>query len=295
MCITIDVEKETKHTIITIAAAAVIIVVIFTGISVASGSGMPQTTVVESQSMQHGTGSQIGIIDTADMIILKDRDKADIHTYVEGYISGYSAFGNYGDVVVYSRGEGFNPVIHRVILWLDYNGDGTWSAPSLKDYPEELWTSASGDDYTKLSGKFTMHHMKYDGSAEPYIELDRLAELYPFSGYLTMGDNNTVFDQPNNVMGVNGLVPEENIKSVAWIEVPWVGVFRMMMIDKMYVVNEQVPNTVPSLIATILLVIFLLVGIGFVFDQRYYRKYRKELSEEMNAPTPLLPVESKNK
>jgi len=293
------VEKDTKHTIVTIVVAIVIVVVVFLGISAASGSSMPQTTVVESESMQHGVGSHIGIIDTADMIILKNVNNTTIQTYVDGYKSGYQTFGGFGNVIVYSRGVDLNPVIHRAILWLNYNGDGTWSAPSLQGYPLDRWSDTiSGErvnDYNSLSGTLILNGMGYHGNIAASIDLDRLATVFPHSGYITMGDNNTVFDQPSNIAGVSGLVAKEQVKSVAWIEIPWIGVFRMMMSGNMDIVNEQVPNTVPSLVAVIIMIIFLLTGIGFLFDHRYYRKYRKELSKEMNAPTPLLPVESKNK
>jgi len=285
-------EKDTKHTLIAIAAVFVVIAVVFIGVFLASGFSTPQTTVVESESMQHGVGSQIGVIDTADMIILKDKNKTPIQTFVDGYISGYKKFGNYGDVIVYDRGPGINPVIHRAILWLDYNNDGTWSAPSLKDYPSDRWSSTSGSDYNSLSGTLSLRYMGYMGNITASINLDKLAELSPNSGYITMGDNNSVFD-PFNVAGVNGLVTEGQVKSVAWIEIPWVGVFRMVMNGQTAVIDKEAPNTIPSLAASILLIVFLLVGISFIFDQIYYKKYRKELSKDMNAPSPSFPVEKK--
>ncbi|MCL2510029.1 MAG: S26 family signal peptidase, partial [Methanomassiliicoccaceae archaeon] len=114
-------ETDTKHTIITVVAVIAVIAVVFMGLSIGSGSTLPQTTVVESESMQHSVGSQIGIIDTADMIILKNKDKSPIETYVDGYNNNYQTFGSYGNVIVYSRGADQNPIIHRAILWLDYN------------------------------------------------------------------------------------------------------------------------------------------------------------------------------
>jgi len=285
------VERDTKHTLIAIGAVAAVIGVVFLALFASSGYHLPQTTVVESQSMQHGKGSQIGTIDTADMIILKNKDMIAVQSFVDGYQTGYQTFGSYGNVVVYSRGEDQNPIIHRLILWLDYNEDGTWSAPSLAGYPKELWSAASGEDYNRLSGVFHMKNMGYNGNVDATLDLNRLKDIYPHSGFITMGDYNTIFDQPSNVSGVKGLVTEENIKSVAWIEIPWVGVFRMYMNDKMNTVNEMVPNTVPSLIASIFMVVFLLIGISFMLDRLYYKKYRKNLIEEMNAPTPLFPVE----
>ena len=280
-------EKDTKHTIATIAAVVAVIAVVFIGLFISSGSHLPQTTVVESESMQHGTGSQIGIIDTADMIILKGMDRATVTSFVEGYQTGYQAFGSYGDVIVYSRGANLNPVIHRAILWLDYNEEsGTWSAPSLAGFPSEFWSATGSEDYNDLSGTLHLKNMGYAGNVDASLNLDRLKDIYPHSGYITMGDNNTVFDQPSNITGVHGLITVEDIKSVAWIEIPWVGVFRMMLNDRMDVVDRTVPNTIPSLVASVLLVVFMLIGISFLLDKRYYGKYKKSLVEEMNTPPP---------
>jgi signal peptidase len=279
--------------IIVVIVAAAVIVVGFFGIYWASGVNPPQT-VVESESMQHGPESKIGIIDTGDMVILRSLDKTKIVTYVEGYVSGVRTFGDYGNVIIYDRGNNNNPVIHRAILWIDYNGDKTWSAPSLKDYPSDLWSCTSGTDYNRLSGTLTLKSMGYSNSISATLKFDEL-EKYPNSGFLTMGDNNSGFDQPAHIEGVTGLIPYEKIKSVAWIEVPWVGAFKMLMNGKGDKINEEAPNTIPSLTAAILTVVFLLVGISFLFDQRYYGKFRRELYEDMNAPAPSFPLENKDK
>jgi hypothetical protein len=136
--------------------------------------------------------------------------------------------------------------------------------------------------------------MGYNENYSPRINLDD-SKMGSESGFITMGDNNAIFDQPNAVPGVNGLITYDNVRAVAWIEVPWVGAFKLMMNGDMLVVDTKVPNTVPCLVAAILLIVFLLVSIGFLNDHRYYTKYRKELYDEFNAPTPILPVEKKNK
>ena len=291
------VEKETKHTVIAVVAIFAVFVAVFVGIFVASGVTPPQT-IVESESMQHGRNSQIGIIDTADMIILKSKDNVEIRSYVDGYNTGYMAFGSYGDVIIYDRGPNSNAVIHRAILWLDYNGDGTWSAPSLKDYPSDLWSNVippakTGDpsiintDYMRMSGTLILYGMRYTGESSPTLNLDTLVkEGYTQSGYITMGDFNYVFDQPSSVAGVYGLISYEKIKAVAWFEVPWVGAVKMILNHQIGAVNTFVPNTIPCLTAAAMLFIFIIVGISFLFDQRYYRKHRKELYKDMNAPTP---------
>jgi len=297
------VEKGTKHMLIAIAAVVFIVATIFAGISMASGVSPPQTIVV-SQSMQHGTESSLGVIDTGDMIILKSKDKVTIQSYVDGYNSGYETFGLYGNVIVYDRGPSQDPVIHRAILWLEYNNDGTgtWSAPSLQNYPAYRWScngsTAESDPtlYEHLSGVLILSYLGYAGNLPPLsINLDNLPKV---SGFITMGDNNSNFDQTGGI--VSGLVTRDQIKSVAWIEIPWVGVFKMWFgpqtvgqdgFTPRERIDALVPNTIPCLAAAILLIIFLLVGISFLFDQRYYKKYKKELSKDINAPAPLFLVE----
>jgi len=290
------VEKSTKHTIIGVTAIIVVMMGVFIGIYVASGVNPPHTVVV-SESMQHSPSnnmhSQLGVIDAGDMILLRSKGgegDMDIQSYVDGYKNGYSMFGSYGDVIIYDRGIA-NPVIHRAILWLELNDDGkTWSAPSLEGYPLDMWTCAS-NDYNHLSGNFTMKGLGYNHNVSASINLDLLI-AGPSSGFLTMGDHNYGFDAGTSVAG-NELVSYEKIKSVAWIEVPWVGSFKMILSGDVSKLDTLVPNTIPSLIAAILMFMFILFGISSLFDQRYYKKYKKEMYEDMNALPPSFPVEDK--
>jgi signal peptidase len=288
------VNKDTKHTAIIIVAALVIILVVFAGISKASGVS-PFQTVVESGSMQHGPESRVGIIDTGDVVILKNKDKVNIQTFVDGYKSGYSKFGNYGDVIIYDRGPNFNPIIHRAILYMEYNDDGTWRAPSLENYPYDImWSCTSGNNYNALSGTLTMKNLGAGRNVVSAVNLTELAK-WSNSGYLTMGDANARMDQPSGIPGVYGLVSYDQIKSVAWFEVPWVGAIKMINSGSGDVLRAYAPNTIGCLTAAILFIIFILTGISFLFDYRYYNKFRKELYEEMDAPAPLFPLEPKNK
>ena len=287
-------NKETKHAVIVVIAAFVTIIAIFGGISSASGVS-PFQTVVESGSMQHGIGSQIGVIDTGDVIILKNKEKVNIQTYVDGYHTGYMKFGGYGDVIIYDRGPDYNPVIHRAILWLDYNNDGTWNAPSLEFFPYGTkWSCTSGNDFMALSGTLTLYGLGYKEDRDASVSLTELAK-WSKSGYLTMGDYNPRIDQPSNIPGVNGLISYEQIRSVAWFEIPWLGAIKMTYNGNGNVLDVYVPNTKGCLVATILLIIFLLAGISFLLDHFYYRKIRRELKRDINAPAPLFPLEPKNR
>ena len=300
-------NKDTRNMIIIVIVAGVVIVSIFGGISSASGVS-PFQTVVESNSMQHGSESRIGVIDTGDVVILKNKDRVNIQTYVDGYHTGYKTFGMYGDVIIYDRVQApgskpLNPIIHRAILWLEYNYDGTWRAPSLEFYPysthwdckvsetpsETVYTS----DYMALSGELILKKLGHAGDKEGSVFLSQLLVWPAMQGYITMGDNNHGLDQPNKITGVEGLIPLDRIRSVAWFEVPWVGAIKMELGGQGADLRRYAPNTWGCLIAAILLFTFSLVAVSFLFDLLYYKKVRKELSDEINAPTPIFPVEPK--
>ncbi len=120
-------NSDIKSTIIAFLGFTIILLGIIGGTFVYSGMDSPLSTVM-SESMQHENGvSSIGTIDTADMVILRNPDYVEIQSYVEGYNSGHSTFGEYGDVLVYYRlTSSGNPIIHRAILYVEDNGDGTW-------------------------------------------------------------------------------------------------------------------------------------------------------------------------
>ncbi|MBP5685666.1 MAG: S26 family signal peptidase, partial [Candidatus Methanomethylophilaceae archaeon] len=76
-------EKETRNTLIVISVVLVLLIGGYAGIKAYSGVS-PPFTVINSGSMMHSSDSQIGIIDTGDMIVVKDPDTVTIHTYVDG-------------------------------------------------------------------------------------------------------------------------------------------------------------------------------------------------------------------
>lgn len=241
----------------------------------------PTFTNVESQSMQHSDTSQLGIIDTGDMVILRSVNNTEkdsyghLITYVEGSITGETSFGEYGTVVVYERDNSTtaNPIIHRLILWLDYDEDtGHWSAYSLADYSD--WSCTESDDWNDLSGTLTLYNIGFS-SKTVSINLDTLAQKAPHSGYLTMGDNttNNYFDQLTIVIGA---VTEEQINSVAWIEIPWGGIIKLLMNGYSEVISEWVPNSVPCMIITVAAFIFAIIGMNSLSNYHFYsKKYKK--------------------
>ena len=95
-----DFFKENKKTIICLCVVLVVFGGIVGGLYAYSGVS-PPFSVINSGSMQHSDKSQIGVIDTGDMVYVKNPNSKSITTYVEGSNCGYSKFGDYGDVIVY--------------------------------------------------------------------------------------------------------------------------------------------------------------------------------------------------
>ncbi|WII08609.1 S26 family signal peptidase [Methanomassiliicoccales archaeon LGM-DZ1] len=236
----------------------------------------PPFTVVDSQSMQHSHDSEVGIIDTGDMILLRDTSKHEPVTYVEGYSSGYRMFGEYGDVIVYER-PGQNQVIHRAILYLESNGDGTFTGRGLESYTGKWSCHDSGTDTSnpsepsKLSGTLEMENIGYGGK-KVSIDLSVLSG----SGYLTMGDNadtNGYFDQGSGI--TSGLVTDDRVKATAWKEIPWAGSVKLIMNGNDGALNSWAPSSLGYLTAALATIFMTIIGIGFALDALHLRKALK--------------------
>lgn len=266
-------DRDVRDILIVAAIAAAVLGGAACAMFCYSGMGTP-LTVVESGSMQHSDGtSSIGVIDTGDMVLMRDPGLVDIVTYVEGEASGYSRFGDYGDVIIYYRDAG-NPVIHRAFLWLDYDGAGGWNADSLESYGGGWDVQFHGaEKWEHMRGKLTFHDIDRHGGART-IDLD---SLEPHSGYLTKGDNNRSFDVPGIT---DGLVDESRLKAVAGMELPWLGCVKLYLADKNV---DGIPNnSVPCLAAAFIdmAAFFLVVGtvLQYVFawlDEARARKEKK--------------------
>ena len=251
-------NTEDRNTIIVVLIAIIVIVGGYVCIKSASGVS-PPFTVVESHSMQHcqldDRHSDIGIIDTGDLILVRSPSKCTITSYIEGSQNGYQKFGDYGDVIVYKR-VGQNPVIHRAFLWLDWNGS-SWSAPALENYAGDWNNTGSGNDYMHMSGtlSFTGVGVVVEGGKNLSIDLDSLPKT---SGYLTLGDsvNNQYFDQ--NTIIISSLISEDMIKSVAWKEIPWLGALKLMIKGNTSELNSWAPNSKTMLICEFAMIIVML-------------------------------------
>lgn len=280
MCTGICMNKDLRDVLIIISVVVIILVAAIGALFTYSGMGSP-LTIVESKSMQHSdTNSQLGIIDTGDMIVMVDPSKTSITTYVEGSQNGYQKFGDYGDVIIYNRNDGRNPVIHRAIIWLDYNDNGTWSAPSLKNFPKERWDVTNGD-YNSMSGTLTINGLGWRHLSASI----NLNNLQHHSGYLTNGDNNhynditTYFDQSTSIADSVGPIEKNNIKAVAGLELPWLGCIKLYLSN----INvDMIPvNSIPCFFVMIVDILMFFVVLSIILNCIYISMEEKRNKKEL--------------
>lgn len=281
-------NRSDRNFLIALCAVVIVIAGGYAGLVSYTGFSTP-FSVVMSQSMQHDqTHSEIGIIDTGDVVIVQDPSRAEIQSYVEGTQTGYGIFGDYGSVIIYERGNGQNPVIHRAILWLDYDPEtDRWSAPSLRDYygtwnckyTDEFGIEHTESDWSNLRGTLTLENITVSGKT---VEVD-LSTLEKHSGYLTMGDNanNDYFDQVRIPGVVGELVSTDDIRSVPILEIPWLGTLKIFFGNDGENL-EYVTNSLPSLlmcIITVFAALMFLDGVTLYRNQTGIR-YRLERMRE---------------
>lgn len=258
-------KRESRILIAVIGILAIILGAGYIGIFTVSGLDSP-LSVVTSSSMQHDNNlSQIGVIDTGDVMVIQSPSKVEIQSYVEGTVSGLKMFGDYGHVIVYNRGDDVNPVIHRAIIWLDYNAKAdTWSAPSLADY-KGSWSCTGSTSYLSLSGTLTFHGITQFNKTVS-INLGTLGKQ---SGYLTMGDNpssNTYFDQAVGI--ISHPIGNDDIRSMPIMEIPWMGVLKVYMTDNKRPYLSHVPNSIVCLV----MMLSTVIGLIYSYDIFYIRK-----------------------
>lgn len=267
-----NVNPEDRNLIIGIVAVVLIIAGGYAALNAYSGLSTP-FSVVMSESMQHDPDrSQIGCIDTGDVVVVKSVVEDEVQSYVKGTVTGHKTFGDYGSVIIYERNLNQNPVIHRAIVWLDWDGE-KWSSPELQGYAGK-WHCISGGkvstDPYNLTGILYFEDITVSGKTVS-VNLNNLSKN---SGFLTLGDNpegNTNFDQTTGI--ANGPIPMEKIRSIPFMEIPWIGSIKVAMKgDNM----EHAPNSIPSLVMTLLTVISIII----VFDILNHKHTRDEAEKE---------------
>ncbi|OGS45034.1 MAG: hypothetical protein A3K76_01700 [Euryarchaeota archaeon RBG_13_57_23] len=229
----------------------------------------PPLVVVESNSMMHGEEnlSSIGTIDTGDLVLVKKVDQvSEVETYLEGYVSGYSSYDDYGDVIIYERGgvSATTPIIHRAMMYLEFNADYTsYSCAALKNVPRTgpsaKWSTLNpSDTWDNLTSTLIISDVGWN-SLSVSVDIRSLLASHR-SGFITKGDHNSGIDQ---MYGAAGPVDVNWVVGKARGEIPWFGLLKLWSTGTLG--SPAPPNSVRNLwiaiavivIAPVVLDIFL--------------------------------------
>lgn len=228
--------RESAYLLARDVAVAVVLVLVVLGAIFAYTQVWPPMVVVESASMAHSdTQSYLGVIDTGDLVLVQRApEKADVVTWAEGKATGYRAYGDFGDVIVFhplTMPVDSTPIIHRPIVYAVWNENyGGWDVPALESPAlAGKWqaTNETGAPLTlprAITGTLTLRELGFTGTLTLSINLQVLLAnpLNHHDGYFTKGDHNAGFDGW-------GLVPQSRVVGKARGELPWFGLLKLLV------------------------------------------------------------------
>jgi signal peptidase len=249
----------------------------------------PPIYVVESNSMQHAPGDQLGLIYAGDLILAQKSTIPSATTYYAGVQTGYSTYGEYGDVLLYypyglSTGT---PIIHRAILYLNYVSSG-YTIPDLFGLPcgnasNALYSVSTTPNHclpipsTVLTGSVSLYHVGWQSVS---VSID-LGSMGGHSGFLTMGDNNF-----QNGVGTPDQPILSSLVEMAWIVgvargiLPWFGAFKLLISGN---AGNVSPQSWEFLGITVVAVVLLAFGIHYALRAEGIEDERRKQEEEEEA------------
>ncbi|MGA9839110.1 MAG: S26 family signal peptidase [Thermoplasmata archaeon] len=276
--------------------AVAIIVVLLASLYAYTGN-WPPVYVVESNSMQHGSTDILGLINTGDLVLAQRIPTGQITPYVVGLQTGYSTYGEYGDVILYSaNGEAGTPIIHRAILFLEWNpASSSYNATDLAGLRCGSMTGAvynatgtpGNCGTTNLTGTLTLYHIGWR-STTVVIDLSS-PNLGRHSGFVTMGDNNflpyectrdCVQGDPDQTDGLSELVEPGWVIGAARGMLPWFGAVKLALEGNTAMVPPQSWQFLGLTIAGLILLAF---GIHYAFRAEGIEDQRRKDQEAEDA------------
>lgn len=212
--------------LVALAVIVVLLVSLF-----AYTANWPPVYVVESGSMQHGSADVLGLINAGDLVLAKKVPSSEITPYMVGMQTGHSTYGEYGDVVLYhpNGDTRATPIIHRALVYFDWNATtGSYSAPELNGLPcgsaARAVYSPCGTTDIPDGSTISFYHL---GWRSMNLTVTVTASSFgDHSGFLTMGDNNTV---PDQMAGFSTLVEPAWVIGVARGMIPWFGALKLLL------------------------------------------------------------------
>jgi len=272
-------ERGAVQTVIDALVALALVGGIFLAMFGFSGN-WPPLVVVESKSMQHSqTDSFIGTMDTGDLVMnRKVGAVSEVTTYLAGKESNYTAFGSYGDVVIYWRDgdKSLTPIIHRVVLYLTANDDGSFAAPELQQHTEGVGYDFidSADSWSRITDDIVIHHYGYSDQElnvpiSTMIDYAHIRGTALHDGFITKGDFNQEVDQRLGITKNREPVPFDWIIGKALGEIPWVGVI------KLWFTNTLPGDTPSNSIVSIEICIAAIIALPVASETYIFWKGRK--------------------
>lgn len=243
---------------VVVIVAAVIVIGVLVGSTLLYSGAWPPVYTVESESMEHSTSWTAGTINVGDIVMVKNTDgnPSNVVTFVNGKDSGYSTYGEYGNVILYKAPNG-EIIIHRAMFYLNWSG----GHPVVSGYNGQGWIKVT-DSYVLID------NASYTGRNLVVY----LSNMQNKSGFITVGDYNlahsalfnsnldayTAADQ--NVFGYNPVQPGSVI-GVAFGQLPWFGLIKLniMRFSGQWTQYNEVPaNSYLYLSASIVAILVLL-------------------------------------
>jgi signal peptidase I len=222
--------------LVALAILALLLVSLF-----AYTSNWPPVYVVESNSMQHGSGDHLGVLNAGDIVLAQKTSEGSIVTYVDALRTSLSTYGLAGDVLLYypNGSTSATPVIHRAVVFFQYTAaNGTYEALGLAGlacgpggagdvYFAEGTTGGCGT-YLRPPDNLTIYNVGHRTVTVNFATEE--LQLGTHSGYLTLGDNNSYPDQ----LPGPGLPPLSSLVEPAWVIgvarglIPWFGAVKLL-------------------------------------------------------------------
>ena len=239
----------------------------------------PPLVVVESSSMMHteDNTSQIGVIDTGDLVLVKDIDSSgDIVTYLQGVHTDYSTYGDYGDVIIYkiNGDDSRTPIIHRAMAYLELNpGGASYTCEALQYLergPNGKWDTAdSGDEWDSLTSTLYIYRVGYKHETVT-IRIDRISNSDDRNGFVTKGDHN---DDVDLFRLVSGPIPVSWVVGEARGELPWFGLLKLWASGGAV---DAPPNSVRDLWIAMALIVVTPIALDVVLTFRIRRRIARK-------------------
>jgi len=162
-----------------------------------------------------------------------------IVTYVQGRVSGYATYGDYGDVIIFQRPGSPTPVIHRAIMYLTLHANGTADVPEITALPTAEWTAVNGAGPTRdpvFLRSLTIRHMGFEHNINLTFTFGGIGVGPDRIGFVTMGDNNsyrqcrlTQADCRDGYDPMSWLPRLLDIRGRARGEIPWLGLIKLTL------------------------------------------------------------------